>query len=455
MSFIKAFIASALAIAISATVQAAVTAEEAEQLGTTLTLVGAEKAGNADGSIPEYTGGVTTPPADYQTGSGILPSPFADESPVLSITSANMAQYASQLTAGTSELLKRYPNSYRVDLYPTHRSVAFPEYVLENTVKNATSAETTNGGLGLKNLYAGFPFPIPSTGNEAMWNHLLSFSGHAIKGKFDTVNVNSNGRATLSTTGEILQEFPIYDPARSGMLSGADIYKRIKINYTAPARRAGEAVLTINSIDEVENPRRAWQYLPGQRRVKLAPDVSYDTPNPGSAGMTTYDDSWIFNGAMDRFDFKLIGKKEIIIPYNTYKLVYWKNADEVTTPDHLNPDLVRWELHRVWVVEATLKPGKRHIYSKRVFYLDEDSWVALASDQYDGRDQLYRSGFASMAPSYVVPAPQANTQVFYDFIAGSWNMVGVNVGNYGGNKHVDALPDSEWSADALAGSGIR
>ncbi len=61
-------------------------------------------------------------------------------------------------------------------------------------------------------------------------------------------------------------------------------------------------------------------YLPGQRRVKAAPDVAYDTPNPGTAGATTYDDAFMFNGAMDRYDFKLIGKKEMYVPYNAYKL---------------------------------------------------------------------------------------------------------------------------------------
>lgn len=453
MKFSQALIACALTAACTA--QVAVGAEETKQLGTTLTLIGAERAGNADGSIPEYTGGLTTPPAGFEAGSGIRPDPFANEKPLATITAANMAQYEAKLTAATRELLTRHPNTFRVDLYPTHRTVAFPQYVLENTLKNATSAETTGEGLGLRNAYAGYPFPVPKTGYEAMWNHLLRYGGHAIQSKFDTVNVSSDGRATLSTTGEIAQEFPIYDPRRTEMLSEKDTYSRIRINYTAPARRAGEAVLTMDSINPLAQPRRAWQYLPGQRRVKLAPDVSYDTPNPGGAGMSTYDDSWIFNGAMDRYDFKLVGKQEIVVPYNAYKLVYWKNAKDVTTPNHLNPDLVRWELHRVWVVEATLKPGKRHIYSKRVFYLDEDSWVALASDQYDARGQLYRAGFSFMAPAYDLPAPQSDTHISYDFVAGLYSFVGANVGNYIGTRYVDALPDSEWSADALAGSGVR
>ena len=30
----------------------------------------------------------------------------------------------------------------------------------------------------------------------------------------------------------------------------------------------------------------------------------------------------MFNGAMDRYDFKLIGKKEMVIPYNAYRFQY-------------------------------------------------------------------------------------------------------------------------------------
>jgi hypothetical protein len=163
--------------------------------------------------------------------------------------------------------------------------------------------------------------------------------------------------------------------------------------------------MLVDPLDIGTKDRRAWTYLPGQRRVKVAPDLAHDTPNPGTAGATTFDDTFIFNGSMDRFDFKLVGKKEMLVPYNDYVAVYQSKQDDLLKPNHLNPDLVRWELHRVWIVEATLKEGKRHVYSKRTFYLDEDSWMALASDEYDARGQLYRTGFAYMAPSYDVPAP--------------------------------------------------
>lgn len=449
-----ALVAGALLALAAHTTLAAVAADEAKKLGTTLTQTGAERAGNADKSIPEYTGGLTTPPAGYEKGSGIRPDPFAAEKPLYAITAQNMAQYESKLTAGTKEMLKKYP-TMRVDVYPSHRSMAFPKYVLENTVKNATVVKTTDDGLGLEGTYAGIPFPIPKTGNEVMWNHLLRYTGQSYFTQYDSINVDSSGKAVLATTGQIYMDYPYYDPKRSGQSADSDIYFRTKIAYTAPARRAGEALLAQDYINPMKNGRRAWQYLPGQRRVKLAPDIAYDTPNPGSAGASTYDDAWVFNGAMDRYDFKLVGKQEMLVPYNTFKLVYAKDPYAVTTPNHLNPDFVRWEEHRVWVVEATLKADKRHIYAKRTFYVDEDSWIAVASDEYDARGQLYRAGYVYTNPSYEVPAPASMGQSFHDFTTGGYNMTGL-MGAYNvGLKYTDPMSANAWSADALAGSGVR
>ena len=212
--------------------------------------------------------------------------------------------------------------------------------------------------------------------------------------------------------------------------------------------------MIVDPLDMGTKDRRAWSYLPGQRRVKVAPDLAHDTPNPGTAGATTFDDTFIFNGSMDRFDFKLVGKKEMIVPYNAYAAVYQAKQDDLLKPNHLNPDLVRWELHRVWVVEATLREGKRHVYSKRTFYLDEDSWAALASDEYDARGQLYRTGFAYMAPSYDLPAPYTDMFGHYDLVSRVYSLTGF-IAETGGLRHTKPLREREWTADSLAGAGVR
>ncbi|WP_101049448.1 DUF1329 domain-containing protein [Macromonas nakdongensis] len=451
MAFHLTRVATAL-LALSSTAlvaHAAVSAEEAKALGTTLTAVGADKAGNKDGTIPAYTGGLTKAPAGFKAGEGIRPNPYAGDKPRLVIDAKNAAQHADKLTEGAKALLERYP-SFRLDVYPTQRSVAFPKFVLDNTAKLATTAKTANGGRSISGAHAGFPFPIPKDGYEAMWNHLVRFNGQAYQAKYRNLNVDASGRVTLATEGVSVQEYPYWDTSKSD----ADTYWRIKLTYTGPARRAGEALMIVDPLDVGNKDRRAWSYLPGQRRVKVAPDLSHDTPNPGTAGGNTFDDIFLFNGSMDRFDFKLVGKKEMFVPYNAYDAVYGAKQADLLKPNHLNPDLVRWEQHRVWVVEATLREGKRHVYSKRRFYLDEDSWAALAADNYDARGQLYRAGFAYMAPSYDLPAPYSDMFGHYDLVARTYSVTGF-IAETGGLRHAKPLGDREWTADALAGAGVR
>src|SRR5512139_3470089 len=206
----KSLITAVLAV-LSASAVAAVSPEEAAELGKTLTPVGAEKAGNKDGTIPAWTGGLTTPPAGFKPGDGKRPDPYASDKPRLVITGQNADQYKGQLTAITYALLKRYP-TMRVDVYPTRRPVNYPKKVLENTAKNAVQAKTVNDGLGFENAVPGVPFPIPKTGNEVIWNHLMRYNGISSTCKYDAYNIDSSGTATLSATGLSYQEWPLYRP---------------------------------------------------------------------------------------------------------------------------------------------------------------------------------------------------------------------------------------------------
>ncbi|SEB24681.1 DUF1329 domain-containing protein [Variovorax sp. YR216] len=439
--------AGALA-AYAGTIQAAVSADEAKKLGAELTAVGAEKAGNKEGTIPEYTGGLTTPPAGFDKSKNVRIDPFASEKPLYSIDAKNMDKYADKLSEGTKALMKANAD-YRIDVYPTHRTAAYPKFVLDNTLKNATRAKLDAKG-DLEGARAGIPFPIPKSGVEAMQNFVARYHGMTfLVPKFSAYNSDSAGKVTLASQGAYLQESVYYDEAKTELT----LLNRVRTDYTGPARRAGEAIMVVDAIDS-ERGRRAWQYLPGQRRVRLAPDLAYDTPNPSTAGMATYDDVNLFNGRMDRFDFKLVGKKEVYVPYNTYRFTYNDKPEEVFQAKSINPSVVRWELHRVWVVDATLKEGKRHVYSRRTFYLDEDSWAALASDQYDGRNQLWRAGFAYLTQSYDMPVPTTLTAGHYDLIAGTYYM---NIWpGTGGVKLSDThLPDASWTGDALASQGVR
>jgi len=432
----------------------AVSPEEAAKLGgPVLTAFGAEKAGNKDGSIPEYTGGLTKSPPSHKQGSGIWEDPFIAEKPLFSINAQNMDQYAGKLTEGTKAMMKKQP-SFRIDVYKTHRTIAFPQFVLDGTARNAVNASTANGGLSLKGAHAGIPFPIPKDGYEVMWNHLLRYEGRSTELFTNVFSVDSAGRPSLAATAVCWQDFPYYDPG----VKSAEIYYQIRCDYSGPARMAGEILELQDPINMYEKGRKAFQYLPGLRRVKLAPELGFDTPNPNGGGVVTFDDLFIFCGSMERYNWKLIGKKEMYVPYNAYR-VNLGTLNEVFGPKHLNPDFVRWELHRVWVVEATLRPGKRHIYHKRRIYVDEDSWAALATENYDARGNIYKFGTVALAPCYEDP-PQLATavQIFYDlvttnYVANTW--MGIFGGKQGYFKYIEPPPARFWTPQGIAGSGVR
>jgi len=441
---------AALAFALDA--RAAVTTEEAAALGTTLTGVGAERAGNASGSIPGHAGGPLTAPAGYAPGESRRVDPFADERPLRVLTGGNIGAAESQLTAGTRELLRRHA-SFRVDVYPTHRTVTYPEFVLQNTRRNATAARTTDGGLGLESARPGVPFPIPRDGREVMWNHRLRFLGRAIAYKYDNWLVGPSGDRTLMTTAQSVEEYPAFDAKRDQALQEGEPWLKWKLEYSGPQRRAGEALLVVDAVNPLRQPRRIWSYVPGQRRVKIV-EMPDDAPNGGSSGTYANDDFFVYTGTLDRFDLKLLGKREMLVPYNTYRLSYHANVDDALQPGHINPDLLRWELHRVWVVEATLKPGQRHVYSRRVFYVDEDSWTALASDEYDLNGKLLRGVFAFLSYSYDAGVPYSSNHAAYDFGTGAY-FIAYFTGPYSGVRYIEPLPSSQWSPEALAGAGVR
>ena len=272
-------VAALVATTFGAGAQAAVSADEAKALGTTLTAIGAEKAANKDGTIPAYTGGTTTAPAGYKAGDGIRPDPFAGEKPRLVIDAKNMAQHADKLTEGTKALLQKYP-TFRVDVYPTHRSVAFPKFVADNTLKNATRAKTINDGRSMEGAHAGFPFPIPKTGYEAMWNHLVRFNGQAYEAKYRNLNVDANGRAALATEGLSTQEYPFWDAnnacgrhllAHQARLHRPGAPRRRGADARRPARHRAEGPPRLDvpagPAPRQDRPRsRARHAQPGHRR---------------------------------------------------------------------------------------------------------------------------------------------------------------------------------------------
>ena len=461
MHHLKQVIHALAAIATSAVIACAhaeVSAEEAKQLGgPVLTLFGAEKAGNTEGTIPEYTGvGVSAPPSWDPKKPGRRPDPYG-EKPLFSITAQNAAQYADKLDQMV-EVFKRYPN-FRMDIYPSHRNYTLPQYVLDNTVKNATACKAVNKELKLEGCYGGLPFPISKTGNQMMWNHLLYYRGLTNYGRGEAWVVPISGSPVLMERGLYLNNYPFFDPENPGPRPADALHYRYLGVDEAPTRLVGSQMLLFDALDQVDGGRRVYLYLPGQRWTKLAANLAYDTPNPYAGGTATMDDAQGFIGAMDRFDFKLIGKKEKFIYYNNFMLndhVACSSETVHSTKSFPNPDCVRWELHRVWVVEATLKPGVSHTYHKRKFYWDEDGYGAGQAESYDAKGKLYRIINNMYIPYFEIPGGFSGNHLNMDLQSGVWASQGVmSCAECGWQTDVPRVTDMTFSPGAMAGAGVR
>ncbi|ROM79020.1 hypothetical protein BK654_06495 [Pseudomonas brassicacearum] len=440
-----------LALAGVSLAQAAVSPEQVARLKSELTPFGAERTGNADGSIPAWDGGYTKVVAGYKPGDK-RPDPFAGDKPLYSIKASNMEQYAGQLAEGTKLLLKKYPD-YRLDVYPTHRSAAAPQWVYDNTAKNAGRATLDVETEKVSGAFGGIPFPIPENGAQVLWNYRLSWQGaETISAPFDTWLMTAGGKKVQATRALFSYRFPYY--AESGSLENfAGKYQVGKLLTELPSSKAGEGLMTHWDMDPAN--RAAWQYLVGQRRVRRAPNIAYDTPDFVTSGVGLFDEAFMLFGPTDRYDLKLAGKKELIVPYNNNRAGLVK-SDELVKPNFLNPDLVRWEKHRVWVVEATLKSGKRHVVPRRTYYIDEDSWQILLVDGYDAQGKLGRQMYSLtlLAPDM----PVLTSQVMW----GSYNLdTGAYFLNSSSNdlavqyQKIATPSASFYTPDAMANENMR
>lgn len=404
----------------------AVSPQEAARLGADLTPLGGEKAGNADGSIPAWTGGLKSAAdagfPNYHPGDH-YPDPYASDRPLFTITPANMAQYAAKLTEGHKVLFKTYPD-YKMVVYPTHRSGASPERVYEATKRIATTAKLVPDGNGFTGAVDGTPFPIPQNGLEVYWNHVTRWRGVAASLQIGQAPVTAGGGYTLVNFKEEFY-FQYYEP---GITEAAlnNILLFFTQETTAPARLAGEVLLVQETIDQAKEARRAWVYNPGQRRVRRAPDVAFDNPGTNADNLRTADQFDMYNGSPQRYNWKLVGKREIYVPYNAYRLQDARlKYGELLHKTHINQDLARYELHRVWVVDSTLKPGQSHIYSRRTLYVDEDSWQILAVDCYDSRGQLYRVQEGHAMNYYNLPSLWTDLELVMDLSNGRYLALGL------------------------------
>ena len=449
MNTTRPLIGAALAMLLATgAAHATATAAEAAELKTTLTPFGAERAGNKDGSIPAWTGGAV-PNGDIGSD-GRRKDPFPGEKPLFSINAKNMDQYSGELTEGTKALMKKFPDTFRIDVYPTHRTANAPQAVYDAIAKNAVNArlEETSSGLIPQGSQGPIPFPIPKAGVEVVWNHLMHWRTPYARQAQHDYQITEDGQWVMIGDVRVDSTFPYLMPSNPG-----GEYLLVRQQTLGPALRAGESITGRLAIDDDKS--QTWVYFTGQRRVRKLPNPCCDTPGPFSAGIVTFDEVNVFTGRINRFDWTIVGKKEMYIPYNTNHMLAVPKDSDVFGTKFIKPEHVRWELHRVWVVDAKLRPGQRHTSAKSRYYFDEDSWLGVLAERYDANGTLSRVPMEFPIVASEVPAVVAPAWAVYDLNGGSNFVSGLMGERKDPVRLMPPFKDTVFTPDAMAGEGVR
>jgi len=435
---------------------AAVTAEELAELGTTRTCVGAVKAGNAEGTIPEWSGKwLGVPPHVNFEGTGNHPvDPYPEDKPLFVITAQNMAEYADKLSAGQKVLFEKYPDSFQMPIYESRRDFRFPDSVCEATRRNAEDAKLVSEGEGVEATTGGILFPFPKTGLELLWtSSFFTYRPWTEEMVYDNAYVLNDGNINWGR----VKSRNLAPHLKTGVMGETQGKSSFYLNETVlPERDRGEINTGMEFWNHTTDPRQSWRYDPGTRRVRQSPEYGFDMSFPGTGGSITVDEVRIFNGSPQRYDWNIVGKQEMYIPYNTYRVHSPDiSYEDLLTPGHANPEHMRYELHRVWVLEATLKDGYRHIYGKRHMYVDEDTLFMVMGDNYDARGSLWRTSMVNYFYAYEAQTWQAGVGFYHDLQAGSYQAFNlINEQPKGYTLNVGDLSERDFGPQAARRAGL-
>jgi uncharacterized protein DUF1329 len=377
---------------------AAVTLEQADHLGEDLTAIGAEKAGNAEGTIPAYEGGEAPLPGWSWGKVRWRYSKFKEEQPLFSIDASNVDRHAEHLTDAQITALKTV-TGYRMDIYPSHRTCNIDATYAQRTRQNATEARIGADGWSLEHAKtAGVPFPIPQSGVEAMYNARMRPQGIGYRIAKGTTMISPRpGSREFTSYAWSLETFvPSQAVEKEAVESSGAVDFYVHYTYAEPAAMRGQAFIGISF--ENKEPEQ-YQYFPGQRRVRRLPNYVFDAPVVGYENQYLNDEQLMQWSTLDRFEYRLVGKKEIYVQNNSLRMQDFEGKrDEAFGNSFVNPAYRRFELHRMWVVDARLKPGFQHLVPHRIYYLDEDSWSIAAVTEYDKDGKVWKLLESSQVP---------------------------------------------------------
>jgi len=251
------------------------------------------------------------------------------------------------------------------------------------TKKYAGTCKVAEDGQ-LLNWVAGRPFLEPKTGYEIAWNFEKRYRSDDYEHPYISAVTSKKGKVKHYLRGAWRRMYLIgrteVDPKpRFPNDKGLELLD--SFGYTEPYSLRGVIPLYIRYEDQLKADDM-WMYIPTMRRTRrMSTAQRMDTLGGGFEA--TWDDFQNMSGKIMQYDWKLIGQKEALLPTMAKGKPEWVEGRHLTGVDD------RYRRVKTYIIECIPK-DPNHIYSKKVLWVDSESWHMPYGEYYDRNGELWK-----------------------------------------------------------------
>jgi hypothetical protein len=301
-----------------------------------------------------------------------------------------------------ANLLKRLQQGWTIRIKQPYVYQPPKEFV-EATEKYSRNVRLDSNDGNLLNYVAGLPFPQmeprdPQAGLKVAWNFYWRWEGDDYKNGGATAAGQVVRYAIEKDGSERRADFVAYllfprtrvtlNP--KPVLPGYEQIDKIQLRIdTYPRDSSGTTLLEIRYADP-KRPDDLYLYIPTLRRVRRGITTQRcQTLTPSEFNL---DDVNVFNGKITDFNYRLLGEKKILTMYSQTSVPYKrKNGDYLPLDEG-------WQVLDVYALEITPKDSG-YCYSKKVIWVDQTTWEAVATLIWDQKGEYYREGVNGLMPA--------------------------------------------------------
>ncbi|WP_234824943.1 DUF1329 domain-containing protein [Cupriavidus necator] len=344
----------------------------------------------------------------------------------------------------------------RITLDPAKAIPAEPRLV-EATKKYAGQVKLDPASKEVSGYTAGLPFPEiaesdPDAGYKIMWNYYYApREGDTVYNK--SIILGINGDSGLETKQSWIYQRYYFKGRLLGdkpVVGDGSIAAKTYLLAQYPEDIKGLGTFAVRP--DAAKFEETWAYLKSARRARRLSGGAWMDPVGGTDMLG--DDTNVFNARPSWYKgFKLTGRRWVLaitdgqkdnhVPSKAGTPEEFPSVD-LKNPPYWNP-VAKWQPREVFVVEAT--PPAEHPYSKRVMYVDVNTFRPYYSENYDKKGEFWKFTMSEMRTA--VSDGGQKVLLYTGFDAIDFKARHASIAVIQGRADPAGVNESHWSLSAL------